>query len=311
MPRRSSRARALFNAAADLLMPAATASRPAALRLGVGAFAAVNTWRRRPMFRALHRLHPSQFAPVGPVRVLPKPLPPAVADSLFDAALVVNAVATLGLAYRVTGPLNAALQLWVLSYRNSWGMVFHNDNQTVLHQLVLGVSPAADALSLDAAMRRRSASAFPALDRRYGVVAPAMNLATLAVYFISGVAKVRSPKGWAWASGDSLREQIAADALRKEVFGSIAPRAAGRLYRSKRGFGLLAITALAVELGAPLALFDRRLGYVFALAAWGMHVGIRVVMGIKFTYNLTGVSYLPLFPIGAQAPAAACMIPAR
>ena len=31
-------------------------------------------------------------------------------------------------------------------------------------------------------------------------------------------------------------------------------------------------------------------------------MGIRVVMGIKFTYNLTGVSYLPLLPAGPQLP---------
>ncbi|NLT25972.1 MAG: hypothetical protein GXX90_04890 [Microbacteriaceae bacterium] len=286
---------------ADALAPAATAVRPAVLRLGIGAYSAINNGRRRPMLRKLHRQGAEQFAPVGPCRILKRPLPPRVADALFDAAQVVNALATLGVAHRVTGPLNSALQLWTLSYRNSWGMIFHNDNQSVLHQAVLGVSPAADALSVDALVARRPLGP-PAFARRYGIVATACNVATLAVYFISGVAKVRSPKGWAWAGGDTLREQIAADAVRKEVFGATAPEMAGRLYRSERGFGLLGVGTLIVELGAPLALAHRRLGQAFALAAWGLHMGIRVVMGIKFTYNLTGVSYLPLLPAGPQLP---------
>ena len=60
--------------------------------------------------------------------------------------------------------------------------------------------------------------------------------------------------------------------------------------------------SLAVELGAPLSLVHPRLGRLFAVAAWSMHVGIRVVMGIKFKYNVSGVSYLAYFPVGPQLP---------
>lgn len=287
--------------AVDVLLPAAEPLRPAVLRIGVGAFSALHHARRRPMFRRLHRQDAAQFAPVGVVRILRRPLPPRVADALFDAAQITNALALLGLGHRVTGPLNAALQLWSLSYRNSWGMILHNDNQLVMHQVILGLSPAADALSADAALRaapQRSA----VLSRRYGGVATAMNIATTAVYLLSGIAKLRSPQGWKWASGQTLRDQIGADAVRKEVFGSKAPRMASALYRSRARFGALAAIALAVELGAPAALLDRRAGQLLAVAAWGMHVGIRFTMGIRFTYNLSGVSYLPLVPVGAQLP---------
>ena len=285
----------------DVLRPAATPARPAVLRLGVGAFAAWNGWRRRDLVRGLHRQDHRRFEPVGVVKVLTRPLPPRVADGLFDAAQAVNAIATLGVAHRVTGPLNAALQLWTLTYRNSWGMLFHNDNMLLMHQMVLSVTPSADALSVDAAVSG-SGLAPAVLQRRYGGVAPLVNAATCVVYLISGVAKVRSELGVKWAGGDVLRGQIAIDGLRKELFGSQMPAVGRELYHQDHLFTLMATAALAVELGAPLSLLDRRLGRAFAVAAWGMHTGIRVIMGIKFTYNTSGVSYLGYFPVGPQLP---------
>ena len=285
----------------DHLRPAAQPVRPAVLRLATGAFSAVHNLRRRRMFRQLHRQDASQFTPVGVVRILRRPLPPAVADALFDAAQAVNIAATLGIGHRVTGPLNAALQLWTITYRNSWTMLLHNDNMLTLHQMVLGTTRSADALSVDALLRDRTL--LPRrYDRSYGAVPTALNLVTCAVYFISGVAKVRGPLGFAWAKGDVLRGQIAVDGLRKDLFGSAKTEAGAALYRQKELFTALAAVSLAVELGAPLSLVHPRLGRLFAVAAWSMHVGIRVVMGIKFKYNVSGVSYLAYFPAGPQLP---------
>lgn len=291
----------LLSRVVDKLRPAASPARPAVIRLGVGAFSAWHNHRRRGMFRNLHRQDPSRFRPVGPVQILRRPLPPRLADLLFDAAQVSNAAATLGIAHRVTGPLNSALQLWTLSYRNSWGMIYHNDNMLLLQQMVLGASPAADALSVDSLIRERTLLPHRR-ERRYGGVPTAVNIVGVVIYLISGVAKVRSPLGWSWAGGNALRDQIAADSIRKEVFGEEAPATTAALYRSDLSFGVLAGSALAVELGAPLALLDRRVGQGFALAAWGMHLGIRILMGIRFNYNLSGISYLGFFPIGVQLP---------
>jgi hypothetical protein len=291
----------LVQSLVDHLRPAAQPVRPAVLRLATGVFSAVHNIRRRPMFRGLHRQDETQFTPVGVVRVLKKPLPPTVADALFDAAQAVNIAATLGIGHRVTGPLNAALQLWTITYRNSWTMLLHNDNMLTMHQMVLGTTRSADALSVDALLRDRSLLP-QRFDRAYGAVPAALNLATCAVYFISGVAKVRGPLGVKWAKGDVLRGQIAVDGMRKDLFGSARTEAGSALYRQKELFTLLAAVSLAVELGAPLSLVNRRLGQCFAVAAWGMHVGIRILMGIRFTYNVSGVSYLPYFPAGPQLP---------
>ena len=220
-------------------------------------------------------------------------------DRILDATQAVNVLATVGVAHRVTGPLNAALQLWTLTYRNSWGMLYHNDNMLVLHQMVLGAGPTADALSVDALVRRRGLA--PAVfERRYGAVPVMLNAVTSAVYFVSGVAKVRSSTGFGWASGDVLRGQIAIDGLGKDLFGSTRPAAGTALYHRERLFTLMAAVSLAVELGAPLSLLDRRLGLAFSAAAWGMHIGIREIMGISFPYNTSGVSYLGHLPAGPQ-----------
>lgn len=285
----------------NTLRPAALPVRPAVLRLGTGIYATWNNLRRRNMIHRLHAQPASQFSPVGPVKVLQRPLAPKVANAIFDAAQATNVLATLGVAHRVTGPLNAALQLWTLSYRNSWGMIFHNDNMTLLHQMVLGVTPSADALSVDAVIKDNTLTP-QRYDRAYGGIPTAMNIGTCAVYLISGVAKVRSPQGWSWGTGSTLRDQIAADAVRKEVFGTQAPEAAAQLYNARGFFTFAGVGALVVELGAPLSLVNRRAGQIFSLAAWGMHLGIRYIMGIKFTYNTSGVSYLPYFPVGPQLP---------
>lgn len=52
---------------------------------------------------------------------------------------------------------------------------------------------------------------------------------------------------------------------------------------------------MLVELGAPLALLQRRVALVWCVAAWTFHVGVALLMSITFLYPLSGVAYLPLF----------------
>ncbi|WIM68062.1 hypothetical protein QP027_01295 [Corynebacterium breve] len=281
----------------DTLRPTSRATRPAVLRIGVNGFSAVHNAIRRPILRDLHRQPKNRFHPVGVCRILDKPLEPEVADGLFDAAQITNALVVLGLAHKITGPANALLQLWTITYRNSFGMILHNDNMLVLQQAATCLGPSADALSVDS-WRKYQTLVPNKKSRDYGGIATAANIAAVVVYFISGVAKVRSDYGWSWASGTALREQIAADALRKEVFGTTPPEHAETLYQAKGPIGVLATGALAVELLAPVALLDRKIGAAFALAAASMHWGIRFVMGIKFNFNLSGLSYLGFLPIG-------------
>ncbi|RCK69586.1 hypothetical protein DT076_08950 [Desertihabitans brevis] len=280
------------------LLPSAPATRPALLRIVNGVYTGVYLARRVRMFRRVHRTDPSLFAPVGPVRVLRRPLPPVVADGLLYAGLAADVAFTAGLWHRVTGPAHAALLLWTLSYRNSWSMVFHHDNALVLHTAVLGCTPSADALSVDALHTRA-----PRPDSwRYGTPGRVMEAVTAASYLVTAIAKVKGPLGWSWVRGESLRSQIAADALRKALLGEQVSSTGTRLYPHTRVFTVLAAGSLALELAAPLALLDRRLARLWSVGVFGLHWGIKVVMGIRFRHHLTGVIYAPSFPLERLLP---------
>lgn len=265
-------------------MPAA---RLATSRMLVGGWSLVYLHRRRRMLRALARGRRREFRPVGPVRVVRRPLPVPVVQAAVAATCFTSAAVAVGWRHRLTGPLHAALLLAVLSYRNSWGMIFHNDNLLVLHAGVIALAPAADARSLDARRRETPAGA----SWRYGWPVQLLSATTVATYFVAGVAKVKGPLGWGWASGASLRSQVLADGLRKELLGDGASSLAHRLHDADRLWGAMAAGSLAVELGAPVALVSRRLGRLWAVAAWGMHVGIKVIMGITFRYQLSGIAF--------------------
>ena len=54
---------------------------------------------------------------------------------------------------------------------------------------------------------------------------------------------------------------------------------------------------MAIELGAPLALVHRRIGYAWAAIAWGFHAGVVLLMNIVFLYPLSGIAFAPLLPV--------------
>ncbi len=276
------------------LAPTAEPAGPALLRIATGAYHLWHVGRKRKLYRGVHRTDPRSFDPVGPCRILREPLPPVIADRLVDASLVTGALFTAGIGHRVIAPLHAALQTWNFSYRNSWSMVFHHENNLVLHTMVLAAAPSADALSVDSLLRDRTL--LP--ERRswmYGATPSVMNAAVTLTYLIAGIAKFTGGDGARWADGSHMRDQIAFDALRKEKLGEEASPLGKALYPHTGVFTAMAVTALVVELGAPLALLDRRLARLFSVGAFGMHWGIRVLMRITFPYNLSGVLYLPMW----------------
>lgn len=244
------------------------------------------------------------FQPVGVVRPLGIPLPVPVVKAVTIANYASTAAFTLGWRHRVTGPLHAALTWWTMTYRNSWSMVFHTDNLVVLHGAVLGVSPAADAVSIDALVSRAPP---PPPSWRYGWPLQLANALTVTTYLLAGVAKVRGPLGWTWATGASLRDQVAADGIRKSalVCSTTGPSAAVKvLERRPALWSVLAVGSVLLELGAPIALADRRIGRAWSLAAWSMHVGIKLIMKITFHYQLSGVTFAPFFDVERFVPPA-------
>jgi hypothetical protein len=276
--------------------PVASAATAPAARLGVvrflvGGYTLTRLAPRRSMLRQVVRTDPALFAPVGPARILRRPVSPRVADALNDATLITTALFTLGVRHRLVGPLHSALLTWTLAYRNSWSMVYHDDNMLVIHTLLLGASPAADAASLDAL----TSTARPAPHPRYGWPLHLMNTTSTLAYFVAGVAKVAGPSGWSWARGDTMRRHIAVDGIRKHLFGGQVTPTAYSLYRHRPLFTAMGAGTLALELGAPLCLLDRRVGRCWTLAMYGLHWGVRLIMDIPFPYQLSGTSFAAWF----------------
>lgn len=268
----------------------APAERLAALRILVGSFALVYLVARSVHLASVAGFTAAQFRPIGVVRLLSTPLPALAVQALVAAAIAAGIVFVLGFGFRVTGPLFAALLLWVTSYRNSWGMVFHTENVVVLHVIVLGLVRSADALSIDARGRTRPSSP----DARYGWPIRLLCMVLVLTYVIAGITKLRNA-GQEWVSGDVLRNYIAHDNLRKIALGDTHSSLGGALVQYRWLWRPLALLSLIVELGAPLALVHRRLARAWVAAAWLFHVGVIALMAIFFPYPVLGVAFAPFF----------------
>lgn len=276
-------------------MPA-TASRLAHVRLLVGGYSVVYLLITAKNFLAATTFGAERFTPVGPMTVLTAPPPAPLVHVAFAAAIATGCAFAAGFRYRVSGPLHALLVLALTSYRSSWGMLFHTENLLALHLVLLGVAPAADALSMDALRRARTraggarAHEEEVADGRYGWCLRAASCVTVATYVVAGIAKLKLG-GLEWASGATLQAQVAFDNLRKIELGSVHSPLGAWLVPHRAIFGPLAALALALELGAPVALVGPRLARAWCGAAWLFHVGVLVVMAIGFPYPLAGVAF--------------------
>lgn len=259
-------------------------------RVLVGLFATVYLVIRWPSITASTSFEARQFEPIGVTHLAGEPLAAWALYALLLATIASGVAFTLGWRHAINGPLFAVLLLFVLTYRNSWGQVFHTENLLVLHTLVLGLVPAADALSLDA--RRRALPARSAL--AYGWPLRLCALITVITYLITGVAKLET-SGIAWVTDDILRIHVAYDNLRKEMLGDYSSPFGTWLVGHGWVFPPLAALTILVEAGAPAALLGRRIALAWAAAAWAFHAGVLATMTILFAYPLLGLAFLPLF----------------
>lgn len=270
------------------------AARPAILRILVGVYILYYLARRYPMYLKIAGSDPSLFKPVGVASHLEKPVPVSAFRWVLIATFVANVLFILGLRHRYTGPLFAGLLLWVMCYRNSWSMIYHSNNVLLLHAIILGLTPSADDLSLDA-LGKATESEDP--HWRYCWPVKLMSTVTALTYFLAGVAKVKGPLGWRWASGEALRSQIAVDGVRKELYASGAAPLAYALYDKLFLFKVIGIGSLFLELVSPFLLVSKRLSRLWAAGAFGMHWGIYFLMRIKFRYQLLGLIVASFFDL--------------
>lgn len=259
-------------------------ARLAAVRAVVGLYVAVWLAVRLPNHLDLTRLPEHRWDPVGVLAGLAGPPPRLLAVAVAVAAIPSAAALAAGWWARVTAPVTAVLGLLVTTYASSWGQLFHTENVVVLHLLVLGV-----------ALASRRGPGDPDLVLR------AMAAATAAAYVVSGIAKLRN-SGWDWLAGDALRDQVAFDNVRKAVIGGATSPFASTVLDHAWLFAPMAVAALAVELGAPLALLGRRAAPAWSAAAWCFHLGVLALMAIAFPYQLSGVAFAPLLPVERLHP---------
>jgi hypothetical protein len=235
--------------------------------------------------------------PVGLMRLLSH-APSFAVLSFVVAVTVLSGLAFVGgYRYRWAAPLFVASLVTILSYFNSFGMLYHSDHLLILHLIVLACAPAADVWSLDARRRARAGHPpVPAADARYGWPIRLLCAVTACVYLLAGIAKIAG-SGWAWALGEALREQIAKDAIRKQLLGESSGILGPWVLRSPAAATAMGVMTLVVELGAPLFLLHRRAGQIWAAAAFAMHWGILLIMDITFRYPLTGIAFAAFFPV--------------
>jgi hypothetical protein len=266
----------------------APAERLAAIRILVGAFGLSWLLVRIGETDAVARLPSQHFEPCGIVRLLDTPLPASVALVISIATCVLMAAFILGFRFRIVGPLAALALLWTLTYRNSWGMIFHTENLLVMHVLALACAPAADAWAIGRRPAHPSAIG-------YGWALKLLVAITAVTYVLAAIAKLRIA-GVGWLDGELLRNQIAVDNLRKVLLGSAVAPLATPFLDHPSGFTAFSVMTIVLELSAPIALVGPRTAKLWAISAWGFHVGVVLLMNIWFLYPLLGVAYVASLP---------------
>lgn len=280
------------------------AARLGVLRVGLGLYVLQDLLRVRRSVLALAPGDPALWEPVGVTTWLPGPFDAPTWHFLHDATVVLAVLWTLGVFWRVVGPLFGAALLLVWTYRVSWQMVYHVHHLPMLHVLVLSVAPSAAAVSLDARFGARWRwLRQPSEDT--GWVVRLVCIVTTLAYCLAGIAKVQVA-GWGWADGHNLVDQIAYDGIYKAVLAPAGDEPSpliGWAYRYPLAMAAFATSALALELGAPLVLLNRHVARVWAVATVGMHWGIHAFMNLVFPYPISGLAFLSFFPLERLVPA--------
>lgn len=278
----------------------APAERLGFLRAAIGGYALYYVSTRASLISDLARKSGKLWEPVGPFRILGDPMDPVAVDWMLIATIIAGVFFVFGYLYRLSGPAFAILLCATLCYRNSWSMIYHMHNALVLHMLILGFVRAADGFSIDSWIRHRRGSLAPkrsGCSWEFGWPIKLLCMTTAISYCLAGIAKVLGPSGFMWATGESMRSQVAVDTIRKEVLEGGGMDAAFILYDHVWLFAMMGVVTLVVEIGAPLFVLGKWSSRIWALTVWGMHWGIFFIMGIKFRYQLSFIIFLPFFHV--------------
>ena len=267
----------------------APAARLAVLRVLTGTYAVAYLVIRLPVLLSMGDRNASEWQPVGALWWMDRPLAAGVVQMLVVSAVVLGVLYTAGVTFRVTGPVFALTLLFVTTYRCSWGQLLWFDNLMVLHVVIVGFSPSADAIALGRTVA-------PPDDVRYGWPVRLAAVVTVCTYALAGVAKLRIG-GVGWMSGESIRNHVASAAARLRVLGGTPSPLAAPLMDQLWVFTPVGVATLVIELGAPVVLFVSRLRWPWVIAVVSMHAAIAATMFVVFPYPLTLIAFAPLFDL--------------
>lgn len=274
------------------------AERLAAFRVVLGVFVSSYLVLRSPVFFELGSRSADRFEPIGVFRLIDRPLVGWVNSAMVISGIALAVAAAAGWRFKVVGPLFAIVLLVLSSHRSSWGQLLHFEHLMVLHAFVVGLSPAADAWSLDARRRSRAGRTVDADagGDRYGFPLLVASVVVVTTYVIAGIAKLRYG-GTGWVAGDTLRNHVAYSASRLELLGGWASPAAALVIDAGWLLVPMAAVSVLIELVAPVALLGGRWRNGWVIAAWLMHAGIYALMLVGFPSPLFLVAFAPLFAL--------------
>ncbi len=262
----------------------APAGRIQIIRIITGLFSLWYLVTRFSMMNALAATNPALYKPAGVMQFFVAPPPDLLVTILLVLTIVLNILFIAGWKHTWAGPAFAIMLLFVFCYRNSWSMVYHSYNLMVIHIFILGFASAGGCYSLPG-MKIQG--------WQYGWPLKLMCLATVLVYFLSAVAKLKGDLAWGWLNGSAMRSQIAVDAIRKNLLGVDTSPLFEGMYEHTWMYTIMGTMSLLLELLAPAVLFfNRRVAVAWVLPVWLMHWGIFFLMGITFHHHLTGILYL-------------------
>jgi hypothetical protein len=264
------------------------------LRIVTGLFAVGYLTVRLPVFLALADPDRHAFDPVGVLWLLHAPLPGSAVTGLVLLTLLLAAAYTAGIGFRLVGPAFAVALLVVTTYRSSWGQVLWFEALVVVHVLIVGFAPSADALAV------RLHASPPDASQAYGAPVRLAAAVTVATYLLSGIAKLRIT-GLAWMSSNTLQTHIAYSAARLDVLGGTPSPLAPWLVAHRWLLGPLAIGTVALEFGSLAALLSGWPRTAWVVATWLLHAGIALTLFVVFPYPLFGVAFAPFFRLERAA----------
>lgn len=204
-------------------------------------------------------------------------LEPSVVHAARITLIWTTAAATVGLVTPVATVLASASALLVFGVENFYFKIGHSLHVPVLSACVLAASPAGDALSIDALVRRLRKQPPFAASRAYTVPVRFCWLLVGTMYLFPGLWKL-------WESGD---QWLDGSKLANEMFDKWAQlpdfTPTVRLDRARTLLIVLGAWTLVLEIGFFFMLFARATRVVAAFLASSFHVGIGFTLGIWFS----------------------------